>query len=537
MTAKAPNILIVMADQMAPAFLPIYGHALTRAPHMQELARSGVVFDSAYCASPLCSPSRASFMAGHLPSRTRVYDNATEFAADIPTFAHHLRLRGYRTILSGKMHFCGPDQLHGFEERLTTDIYPADFGWTPDWDRPDDRPSWYHNMSSVAQAGVCVRTNQLDFDDEVAFASERAIFDIARSNDKRPFLLVASFTHPHDPFAVPQRYWDLYRDEDIAMPSPLIAPEALDPHSRRLRHVCAMDAEPVTEVQARNARHAYFGAIAYIDDNLGRLIQALRSSGLADDTIVMLTSDHGEMLGERGLWYKMSFFEGASRVPLVVASPGRFPPRRVGASVSLVDVLPTLVDLSGGDAGALGSSIDGRSLAPHLAGREGHDEAIGEYLAEGAVAPIVMIRRGAIKFIHSPYDPDQLYDLQRDPGERHNLADKPDHADQVAECLAEAGRRWDLAALDREVRESQRCRRLVELRADQGRNPRLGLPAIPRRLQTVHAQQHGSRRPRGHGPLSPCRPPLRRDDGKRAGAGPEATNTCNSRLPSSAKPR
>ena len=112
MTAKAPNILIVMADQMAPAFLPIYGHGLTRAPHMQALAGSGVVFESAYCNSPLCSPSRASFMSGRLPSSTRVYDNAAEFSADIPTFAHCLRLRGYRTILSGKMHFCGPDQLH-----------------------------------------------------------------------------------------------------------------------------------------------------------------------------------------------------------------------------------------------------------------------------------------------------------------------------------------------------------------------------------------------------------------------------------------
>ena len=112
------------------------------------------MFDSAYCASPLCAPSRASFMSGLLPSRTRVYDNAAEFAAEIPTFAHALRLRGYRTILSGKMHFCGPDQLHGFEQRLTTDIYPADFGWTPDWDRPDHRPSWYHNMSSVRDAGV-----------------------------------------------------------------------------------------------------------------------------------------------------------------------------------------------------------------------------------------------------------------------------------------------------------------------------------------------------------------------------------------------
>ena len=129
-----------------------------------------------------------------------------------------------------------------------------------------------------------------------------------------------------------------------------------------------------------------------------------RSAALAEDTIVILTSDHGEMLGERGLWYKMSFFEGASRVPLVVASPGRFEPRRVAASVSLVDLMPTLIDLAGGNAHSLGIGIDGRSLAPHLRGAGGHDEAIGEYLAEGAIAPIVMIRRGAYKFIHSPVD-------------------------------------------------------------------------------------------------------------------------------------
>ncbi len=152
MTARPPNILIVMADQMAPAFLPIYGHALTRAPHMLALAESGVVFDSAYCASPLCAPSRASFMTGLLPSRTRVYDNAAEFAAEIPTFAHHLRLRGFRTVLSGKMHFCGPDQLHGFEERLTTDIYPADFGWTPDW-RPPARAAELVPQHELCRSG------------------------------------------------------------------------------------------------------------------------------------------------------------------------------------------------------------------------------------------------------------------------------------------------------------------------------------------------------------------------------------------------
>src|ERR1700684_4582756 len=218
MTAKAPNILIVMADQMAPAFLPIYGHPLVKTPNIDDVAKAGVVFDSAYCASPLCSPSRASFMSGLLPSRTRVYDNAAEFGADLPTFAHCLRLRGYQTILSGKMHFCGPDQLHGFEERLTTDIYPADFGWTPDWDRPEHRPSWYHSMDSVTQAGPCTRTNQTDFDDEVVYQARQKLFDMARAKDRRPFCMVASMTHPHDPYVIPHRYWDRYEGVEIDMP-------------------------------------------------------------------------------------------------------------------------------------------------------------------------------------------------------------------------------------------------------------------------------------------------------------------------------
>ncbi len=457
-----PNILIVMADQMAPAFLPIYGHRVVKAPHLEALAREGVVFDSAYCNSPLCSPSRAIFMTGQLPSRSGVYDNAAEFRADIPTYAHHLRSLGYRTILSGKMHFCGPDQLHGFEQRLTTDIYPADYGWTPDWDHPEARPDWYHNMSSVTQAGLCVRTNQLDFDDEVIFTSERALYEIARSNDKRPFLLVASLTHPHDPFAIPERYWSLYRDEDIDMPGPIVPREELDPHSLRIRHVCAMDAETVGEQHIRNARHAYYGAISYVDDNLGRLMEALRATGLASNTIIVFTSDHGEMLGERGLWFKMNFFEGGARVPLIVSAPQKYAPRRVAESVSLVDLTPTLIDMAGGDSAALGATIDGRSLKGHLEGVGGHDEAIGEYLAESAIAPIVMMRRGPWKFIHSPPDPDQLYDVARDPGERDNLATQSAHAELLAAFKAEVARRWDLAALDAEVRESQHRRRIVD---------------------------------------------------------------------------
>jgi len=185
-----PNILLLMADQMAPAALPFYGGTTAVTPVMSRLASEGVVFSSAYCASPLCGPSRFSLLSGQLPSRIGAFDNACEFRADTPTFAHHLRLGGYRTITAGKMHFVGPDQLHGFEERLTTDIYPADFSWTPDWTRPQERPTWYHSMTSVTTAGPCVRTNQIDFDEEVVFAARRKLFDIARASDPRPFFLM-----------------------------------------------------------------------------------------------------------------------------------------------------------------------------------------------------------------------------------------------------------------------------------------------------------------------------------------------------------
>src|SRR6185437_2879523 len=286
------------------------------------------------------------------------------------------------------------------------------FGWTPDWERFAERPSWYHNMSSVTEAGPCLRTNQLDFDEEVVTAARRKLYDIARARDDRPFCLLVSMTHPHDPYAITEEYWRRYREDEIDLPRVTIAPDRLDPHSRRLRHVCDMDKSPLAESQIRAARRAYYGAVSYVDDQFGMLCRSLAETGLAEETIVVVLADHGDMLGERGLWYKMSFFEGAARIPLIVTAPRRFAPRRVAAAVSLLDLLPTLAELAGETAPAL----DGRSLVPHLEGGAGHDEVIGEYLAEGAVAPIVMIRRGAEKFVHSPADPDQLYDLAGDPG-------------------------------------------------------------------------------------------------------------------------
>jgi choline-sulfatase len=466
MMARKPNFLILMADQLTPFALGAYGNRIARTPHLDALAAQAVVFRSAYCNSPLCAPSRYSFMSGRLPSAIGAYDNAAEFPAQVPTFAHYLRLAGYRTALSGKMHFCGADQLHGFEERLTTDIYPADFGWTPDWEHFEQRPSWYHNMDSVTQAGPCVRTNQIDFDDEVVFRARRQLLDLARSNDQRPFCLVVSLTHPHDPFAITQEYWDRYRDADIDMPRVRLAPEALDPHSRRLRHVCGMHLQQVTEPQVRAARHAYYGAVSYVDDQVGLLLGTLRDAGFPEDTVVIVLADHGEMLGEHGLWYKMSFFEGACRVPLLIHAPHLFAPHAVNESVSLVDMLPTLAEIAAdGQAPALVAPIEGRSLLPHLEGRGGHDEVRAEYLAEGAIAPIVMIRGGRYKFIHCPADPDQLYDLRDDPDECRNLADTP----SAVPFRERVQREWSLESLHQAVRASQQRRALVDAALRLGR--------------------------------------------------------------------
>lgn len=472
MSPRRPNVLLVMADQLVPGALPFHGDPFTVAPAMTSLAESGVVFDAACTPSPLCAPARASLMTGRLPSRTGAYDNAAPFASDLPTMAHYLRREGYRTALVGKMHFCGPDQLHGFEERLTTDIYPADFDWTPDWDRPDHRPHWYHDMSSVTDAGPCIRSNQLDFDDETAFAAERLLFDHARSSDDRPFCFVVSFTHPHDPYTTTQQWWDLYAEANIPLPSHGYEAAVATRHEERLRRVYEADRVDPTEQQVRDALRAYRGSVSYVDSKIGRLLEVLGLTGLDDDTVVVLTSDHGDMLGERGLWYKMSFFEGSVRVPLVVSAPERFAPRRVVAPVSTMDLLPTLMHLIGADEGRVADELDGSTLVPLLHGEDSnHGPVVGEYLAEGAMAPIVMVRDGDLKLVRSPADPDQLYDLAVDPLERTNVAESPAYADAHARLSTVMNTRWDLDELDAQVRRSQRRRRVVNEAQREGSPP------------------------------------------------------------------
>ena len=461
-----------MADQLSASALPFYGHPLVHAPHLSALAEEGVVFDNAYCNSPLCCPSRASMLTGQLPSKNGAFDNAGLLAADTPTFAHYLRRAGYATSLAGKMHFVGPDQLHGFEERLTTDIYPSDFGWTPDWTR-QERFSWYHNLLSVVQAGVCETSNQLDYDEEVAFRAVRKVYDLARSPDPRPFFLNVSFTHPHDPFAITQEYWDRYDHDEIDLPTiPPLPYDELDPHSQRLFAACALGEYEQTEARVKNARHAYYGMISYVDDKVGQLVEALERTGQRDNTLIIFTADHGEMLGERGLWYKMSFFESSARIPLLVHAPGRFAPGRVSQNVSLVDMLPTLTELAGGVTDYV-SPLEGRSLLPLLedgAAQPPERTVHGEMLGEGAVAPLLMIRRGRYKYIYSPPDPEQLFDVEADPHERMNLAGQPEHEALRRAFYEEVSARWDVRALHDEVIDSQQRRRFIFETLAQGVN-------------------------------------------------------------------
>ena len=463
--AERPNVLIVMFDQVNPSALGCYGNAVVQAPTIDRLAREGVVFDAAYSNSPLCTPARYCMMTGQLPSATRGYDNAAYLASTIPTFAHYARSAGYRTVLDGKMHFVGPDQLHGFEERRTTDIYPADFGWTPNWLQPDERIDWwFHNMDAVKKAGAAEVTNQLLFDDEVGHQGVRALHELARDQDERPWMLVVSFTHPHDPYVTRSRFWDLYEGADIPLPVLGADDVTLDPHTQRLRNVSAMDEVEITERDVRRARRAYYGNISYLDEWTAKLMATLKSLEVADDTVVVLLADHGDMLGERGLWYKMNFFEGSARVPLIVHSPKRFAPRRVSAPVSLVDVLPTITELAGEGVPESIDPLAGRSLLDLCRGTAGEPvarEVIGEYMGEGAIAPIVMIRRGDLKFVHSPVDPDQLYDLVADPLERVNLAEDSDWSATVKELRGEVEARWDLDAVNADVIDDQARRRLV----------------------------------------------------------------------------
>ena len=455
------NILHLMADQVTARALRLYGNRVCRTPHLDALAARGTVFTNAYCNFPLCAPSRVSMLAGRLASRVGVYDNACEFSAGEPTIPYYMGALGYRTALSGKMHFVGPDQLHGYQERLTTDIYPSDFGWTPDWQKAIPVAGTGVSLRSVVEAGTCVRSLQLDYDDEVGNRAVQWIYDYGRQKEAKPFFFTVSFSHPHNPYVIPQEYWDRYTEDEIDAPRVGPIPfDRLDPHSQRIWKIYKFGQYDITAEDVRRSRRAYYGMVSYIDDQVGRLLGALRDMQLEERTVVVFNSDHGDMLGERGLWYKWMHFEDAVRVPLIVSVPGQAP-SRVEAPASLLDLMPTFLEVAGAQARGLEpvSPLEGESL---LRSPSPDRPVFAEMNADGTTSPLLMVRKGDWKYIACEGDPPQLYDLREDPDELANLAGKPGHQAIERELRELIARHWNAEALKREMEYSARRRLFIQ---------------------------------------------------------------------------
>ena len=432
-----PNILLILSDQMTAALTGAYGHPVVQTPNLDRLAREGVRFDAAYTPFPLCAPGRACLMTGRHASEIGAWDNGALLPADQLTFAHYLANAGYDTVLSGKMHFIGPDQLHGFRRRLTTDIYSADYNWVrPEWiriketqgrnyeDVMGERPRY--NALGYTAEGVRVGMwhNPLSYDEETHFRALEYLRAQGRKKGENPFLLCASYHHPHEPFWPPQEYWDLYEGAEIDIPE---FPESLDAsYSMMDRNLNAYHGTRRYDLRDPDGLHrlrrAYYAQVTYTDRKVGELLDALVANGLADTTVVVFSSDHGDMLCEKEMVQKRCFYERACRVPLIMRFPDNWrADTTCPTPVSLVDLLPTFCELAGVQDML---PHDGDSILPLL--EDGDRNRVVFAQAHEAVGmPCIMARQGRFKYhyIHG-YEP-QLFNLEADPGEWHNLAEDP----------------------------------------------------------------------------------------------------------------
>ena len=453
-----PNILTIMSDEHAPMFSSVYGHPIVQTPNMERLAAAGATLDAAYCNSPLCTPSRMSFMTGRFVHNIGAWDNVTPLRSDAVTWAHRLRAQGYDVALSGKQHFGGADQLHGYQQQLARDLHA-------EWNHPIHL--WDDGIAPAAEPWQEVYAAGPGWTDELAvdeLAQKRALaylLDPARR--AKPWALTVSFIAPHFPLVVPPRFWEMYPPDEMDLPEiPDGHLDNLHPMAQRFRTMFGFPQFPDEVV--RRARAGYYALISYFDEKIGELLDALIETGQYENTVIIHLSDHGEMNGEHGMWRKSNFYEASARVPLQIVWEGWIDSgQRLNEVVSLVDVTATLSDIAGDDCDL---PLDGDSLLPLLTqgDPDWKDEAFCEYLAHGTDRPQAMLRRGRYKLNYSWGEPVELYDVVADPGEFHDLADKPAYADLIEAMQSDMLADWDPAALDMQVRASQRQQQYIESR-------------------------------------------------------------------------
>lgn len=459
-----PNVVLIMADQLVPMLTGAYGHPVVQTPNLDRLAARGVRFDAAYTPYPLCAPARAALMTGKHASSFGCFDNAAVFPSDQPTVAHYLTNAGYQTALTGKMHFVGPDQLHGFGHRLTTDIFPAGLDWVPTVDEHGRFPRGGHAHEYVPpEVGVRTWTKFLTYDEEATFRATEFIREHSRAATDDPFFLLASLHHPHDPFHVTQELWDLYDGESIELPvtGGDVEHSAMDEWLAEAHDTSGVDLGDPDNMRA--LRRAYYGLVTYVDRKVGEILAALEDTGRLDDTVVMFTADHGDMLGERGMVQKRCFYEWSARVPLVVTFPdGRGAGREVATPVSMMDLAPTMLDLAGVPV-ADRLPMQAESLLAHIDGDAVPERAVfSEYHVEKVRASCYMVRLGDHKYIYVHGHGAQLFDLADDPHELRNLAGRAESAEMQARLHALLVEQFDIDGIEAGAAESLRRRELIK---------------------------------------------------------------------------
>ncbi len=465
--AERPNILLIFSDQHTQRITGCYGDPVVRTPNLDRLAARGVVFDNAYTPSPLCVPARMSFLSGRHPCRQNCWTNSDPLASDIPTTAHALGAAGYRPILVGRLHAIGPDQLHGYVRREVGDHSTNWVGGVSHSLGPLAKTNDPFR-ESVERSGPGQSSYQLH-DRDVTAAALEVLDELAaarKSGEGEPFALTVGYLLPHQPYVARPDLFAYYADK-VGLPEiPLDSLGEEHPvHAAWRQH---SGIEDVPEADCLRARAAYYALVEEFDEMVGQLLDRLAALGLDQNTLVIYVSDHGDQIGERGLWWKQTFYDESAKVPMILSWPGVLPEgERRNQLVNLVDLAQTMVEAAG--APAL-PAADGRSLlgVARDPGRPWIDETFSEYCTDGMSAwtgaePVRqrMIRSGRWKLCYYDGARPQLFDLEADPRETRDLAGNPAHAELRAALEARLLADWDPEEIARVMAERRRDKELL----------------------------------------------------------------------------
>ena len=441
---RQPNILFIISDQHHPRFMGCAGEPLVHTPNLDKLAARGVRFSNAYCNFPLCCPSRMSLLTSRYASEIDCLSNHSQLHSDAPTFAHAFNAAGYDTVLCGRMHFNGADQWHGFKKRLVGDVV-KNFGDVRSM--MNDVLGPLHNTTGPNAKAIVASgsgySGYQSYDETVTAAAVDWLS--AREANTTPFMMTVGFVMPHAPFVARPEDYELYENHIGLDDLPAPHPETLHPELKALQRRAGLeDAEPVPLEAQRQARIAYYGMCTHIDRLIGNILDALEASGQTENTIVVYTSDHGEQLGEHGMWWKHTFYESSVGVPLLMAGPQVPQGLEIKNNVSLLDLAPSLLDMA--NAPAL-PQASGRSFRCLLEGNTaGWPNTVMAENMWGSTLQC-MLKQDDWKLCYYPGHAPQLFDLSQDPGELHDLAADPNQQQRYQDMTATLLANWDYEAI------------------------------------------------------------------------------------------